>query len=219
MIKSTHENVNGFTLIEILIALLIFILLSAATTTALYLVFTSGQKVNRQSDRLSEIQLALATIEHDIAQFINRPVRNQELHYHASIQGNSHELSFTRAGIFNPLNQFRQSNLQRISYEVKQGVLYRKNWPILDGYKPKQFKQRMLLQRIKSFNFSYLDKNLTLMHQLNNDALNSHQKTNAKILIPKAIQLNITLNDWGAISLLFIIPTSNYGMQQQGKTQ
>lgn len=206
MIKS-----KGFTLIEILIALVIFVIISAATTTTLYLVFSSREKVQEQSERLTEIEMALSVIERDISQFINRPIRHKQWHYLPAIYGDSQSLTFTRSGYLNPLSNAKQSNLERINYYVKQGSLYRQAWHQLDGAKSTPDSNQLILSGIAHINFSYLDNKLSTLNRLNNDALSQQSQLSNKGIIPKAIVVNVSLTDWGNINRLYIIASSLYG--------
>ena len=56
-----------------------------------------------------------------------------------------------------------------------------------------------------------LDKNSTVLNEWQSDALSDKNQ----VVIPKAIQVNLTLSDWGKMTLLLIIPEGNYRVNDQ----
>ena len=208
---------NGFTLLEILIALLIFVILSIVTTTTLYMVFSSRDKVNIQADRLKQLQMALSIIERDIEQFDNRQVHVNQWQFKPSLLGKVDYLEFTRGGIFTPLVDNPHSSLQRIALLYKNHQLIRRTWPRLDTPNNKNYSDRVLLDNIKSFQFGYLDKHLSVLSEINNATLNVTQQQQKSVALPKAIQINLSFKTWGKMSLLFILPEGNYGARDDNK--
>src|SRR5438045_874941 len=53
------QRAKGFTLLEILVAMFIFAILSAVVVSALYNITTQAQRTQKTADRLSEFQFAL----------------------------------------------------------------------------------------------------------------------------------------------------------------
>ena len=208
---------KGFTLLEILIALLIFVILSIVTTTTLYMVFSSRDKVNVQADRLKQLQMALSIIERDIEQFDNRQVHVNQWQFKPSLIGRGDYLEFTRGGIFTPLTNKPHSSLQRIALLYKNHQLIRRTWPRLDTPNDENYSDKVLLDDINSFQFGYLDKNLTVLSEINNAALNVTQQQQKATPLPKAIQINLSFKTWGKMSLLFILPEGNYGAHDANK--
>ena len=110
---------SGFTLIEIVIALFIFSVISTITVTGLQQVIKSRHIVQDQIKQLSELQIAITVLERDIEQFIPRDIVNAEgVSEEAFIEddvGGHRRLELTRTGYSNPLAQQNRSTLQRIA--------------------------------------------------------------------------------------------------------
>ena len=125
---------KGFTLIELMIAILIFAMIS----TAAYKLFDSVSRAQQVTDgildHLDEMQRALVVLEKDLFQVAPRPVRDEFGDRQKAIVApgiNGEILEFTRFGWRNPLLELR-SNMQRVAYNLEEGELVRYYWPILD---------------------------------------------------------------------------------------
>jgi general secretion pathway protein J len=127
---------NGFTLVEMLVALAIFAMISAAGVALLQSASSTQLAVKDRLEDLSGNARAIALLEADLAQAIARPVRGRGLSLPAfAAQGNeiSGQLfSVTRTGGSNFDNAAR-SNVQRVSYALQGGKLLRSQAAMPDG--------------------------------------------------------------------------------------
>lgn len=141
------RQVKGFTLIELMIAILIFAMIS----TAAYKLFDSVSRAQQVTDgildHLDEIQRALVVLEKDLFQVAPRPIRDEFGDRQKAIVApgtNGEILEFTRFGWRNPLLEVR-SNMQRVAYSLEEGELVRYYWPMLDrAPDPVQVRQVLL---------------------------------------------------------------------------
>lgn len=201
------KNNKGFTLIEILIALTVFAILATITSSTLYYAFTARTRVNEQAERLNTLQLAVSIIQQDTLQIIDRPVRGNEMRLFPGFVGQTHYLEFTRDGVINPDSAEKRSSLKRIALVCEQGKLLRRTWGILDPLDRNQTEDKELINNLSDCNFNYLNQSLQVLTEWREQALSQNQR---KEPFPKAIQLNLKLNDWGKLNLLFIIPEALY---------
>lgn len=124
----------GFTLLELLLAIAIFALISAMAYGGLRAVLDAAEVTERQSRRLGELQRAFLRLETDLEQVVPRGIRDAygdrqpALRYEEGLSG---LLEFTRGGRPNPAG-FARSALERVAYRVKDKALYRYSWPTLD---------------------------------------------------------------------------------------
>ncbi|QBR84130.1 type II secretion system protein GspJ [Legionella israelensis] len=204
------RKLTGFTLLEVLIALAVFAILATITSTALYDAFNTREKLNKQADRLNQLQLAMSLIENDSKQITERPIRSNEMRLFPVFLGTERYVEFTRDGIANPIGQEKRSTLKRIALICQGNQLLRRSWAVLDPVNHNIYEDKILLDNVNKCQLKYLNQNLQVLSEWREKAVNQNQK---KEPLPKAIQLNLNLNDWGEASLLFIIPEALYSNQ------
>lgn len=195
---------RGFTLLEVLVALAVFALIASITSSAMYHAFNTRTRVTSQADRLLTLQLAIAIMNRDTEQLVDRGVMSHEMHRLASFIGQTHYLEFTRNGEANPGGIARSSTLKRVAYLCQNSQLIRRSWEALDTPQRQQYHDNVLLNHIKDCQFAYLAQSQMQpdWRQENNNEPDQNTKAQTQ---PSAIQLNLTLDDWGKMSLLFII--------------
>lgn len=201
-------KIRGFTLIEILIALTVFAIMATITSSTLYYAFNTRTRVNAQADRLNEIQMAVSIAQQDITQIISRGIRGNEMRLFPVLVGQKHYLEFTRGGYQNPSNSEKRSTLKRVGWVCVDGNLVRRTWTSLDPVDRNIYHDKLLLRDLKSCHFNYLNQNLQVLTEWR-EQQNDQNATQTENL-PKAIQINVVIQEWGEINLLFIIPGAVY---------
>lgn len=199
---------KGFTLIEILIALAIFAILATLTSSVLYQAFNARARVNIQADKLSNLQMAVSLLQQDIVQAVNRPIRGNDMHLFPGFVGQPSYVEFTRDGSANPKALEQRSTLKRIAFVCEDNKLLRRTWATLDPLDRNVYDNKILLDNLTNCSFAYVNQALQTLTEWRENAVNQNQ---SKEPLPKAIQVNLSLQDWGNISLLFIIPGALYG--------
>lgn len=125
---------GGVTLLELLVAIAIFGLVSAMAYGGLMTVMETRERVEAEGERLGELQLATGVLARDIRQHIDRGWRDAWGDRQPSIRfdplATDPRLELVRAG---GRIGAERSELRRIGYEVADGVLYRLAWPYLDA--------------------------------------------------------------------------------------
>ena len=122
---------RGYTLVEVLVAVLVFAVLAASAYVALDGMSRAAEVHRDHSASLAELQLAVARLDADLRQVTARPVRDANGQPQAALVGQRATLTATRAGWGNP-GQVRRSSLQRFSWQVGDGNLVRIHWPVTD---------------------------------------------------------------------------------------
>jgi general secretion pathway protein J len=200
-------NNRGFTLIEILIALVIFAILATITSSTLYNAFNTRTRVNEQSQRLESLQLTISFLKQDITQIVERATRSSKMSLIPMFIGRSNYLEFTRDGAVNPQGIEQRSTLKRVAYLCQNNTLKRRTWDSLDSVNRNKYSDKTLIDKLMDCHFGYLNQILELFPEWYQEALN--QKP-----LPKAVQINLNLAGQGEINLLFIIPGALYASNE-----
>lgn len=188
---------HGFTLLEILIALFIFTIVSMILVTALHTVINTQSATDKKAERLAQLQVTLLLMSRDIEQTINRPITNaagaQE-----GFMGASNSITFTHAGLPNPNGELNRSTLQRTRYSLDNETLIRTTWPVLDPTPQTIPDHRSLLKAVTALRFMYLDNE--------GHTQSSWPPAGQKTPLPRAVRVFMTLKNQGQVSQVFVIP-------------
>jgi len=197
------RHVSGFTLLELLIAITIFSIISAITYSGLKTVLDTEQQTDLHLERLARLQICLSLIERDLEQVVPRGVRDEFGDRREPMIGSEASdplLEFTRGGYPNPM-QLTRSNLQRIGYRLEDGVLYRISWPTLDRPPESQPLQTRLLEGVSSIKIVYFDQQMKTASEWPPTLQNSTGET--RETMPKALEITLELETIGTIRRLF----------------
>jgi general secretion pathway protein J len=127
---------RGFTLVEMLIALTIFGMITAGSVALLSFSVTSQEMTQRQLDTVASIRRSGALLTADLAQATPRPWRdgagNQQPAF-IGVPGRAAQVMvLVRAGWDNP-DQLPRASLQRVEYRLQSGRLLRIGYANVDG--------------------------------------------------------------------------------------
>jgi general secretion pathway protein J len=128
------RSLQGFTLVEILIAMALFAIISVITYSTLTSAINVSNHTSQVAQRLADIQRVLMLMERDLVQLAPRPVIDEYGEEQSAFLINdlSNEgFEFTRGGYQNPA-RLNRSLLKRVAYEIRNDELYRKTWQVLD---------------------------------------------------------------------------------------
>ena len=148
----------GFTLVELMVALAIFAIMSALAYGGLRGVLESHERVREQAAELERLQTAFLILERDLQQAVARPVRDELGDRVAAFRTppeRERAVAFTRTGYANPAEE-RRSHLQRVGYGVREGELVRYAWPQLDRVQGMEPVIMPLLSRVERITLRFL---------------------------------------------------------------
>jgi general secretion pathway protein J len=128
---------NGFTLVEMMVALFIFAMLSVAGVIMLRSAVDSDEITAENLGQMAEMQRFVSLMEADLSQALPRTYRDDRgdrMPAFASETGGPEAafLKFTRGGQSN-INGEARSNLERVEYRLKDGKLERWRYRTTDG--------------------------------------------------------------------------------------
>jgi general secretion pathway protein J len=195
---SAKIRAQGFTLMEILLALFIFAIVMTMIAGGFNVAMKAEQQVAKASKELKTIQLAETIITRDLEQVIKRPVLDENgdlkpAFIFSVFDGNL--LEFTRAGNVNPMSSAKRSTLLRVAYSLTDGNLVRKTWRVLDRALDSVPDERVLLQNVEALQLQTLNKDNEF-----------YELSDTLITIPRLLQLTISIAGQGNITRIIKLP-------------
>ena len=151
------EGEHGFTLVEVMVALLIFAILASAGVALLSFSVRAQAVSGSKLDDLAALQRTLSILSADLAQASDRPVRDEAGTVLPAFVGEGSGtaqpmLRLVRRGWTN-LDAQPRAGAQKVAYALDGGTLQRVAWPRLDGAAP--LPAAPLLTRVKAITLRY----------------------------------------------------------------
>ena len=144
-------KMRGFTLIETLLALAILAVLSAAAVMVLQNVIRADGLTREKTQQIATLQRAFRQIADDVTHIIPRRARNSDTFFFAGrfqLQSDDWGLAFSRSGWPNPLGILPRSEIQNVSYRLRQQQLERLSFDQQDPLTGSQPTVRVLLREV-----------------------------------------------------------------------
>ncbi|MCM2680888.1 type II secretion system minor pseudopilin GspJ [Echinimonas agarilytica] len=205
---------QGFTLLEILVAVAIFALLGVAALSTLTTVQKADQSSMRHSEKLELLQRAYWTMERDFLQVAVRQNRldgNEPSTYIFRAEENLMEsegqgVAFTRHGWTNPFHLLPRGNVQGVVYRLREGNLERLHTLYPDVAGGTEPKIRVLLENIESVKYKFYrgttwQNNWTVERE-----------------VPKAIEVTLESDAFGEIRWVFLMTGAKLEATQPATT-
>ena len=195
---------QGFTLFELLVAIVIFAVVSAVSYGTLIRIIDQDEHLEGERRYWQQVTLALTRLEDDLAFASPRKVRDASGLPLAAFYGrpvDSRELSppsleFTRTGQWT-LATSQAPGLQRIAYRLREGELLREVWASLDRAPVDQPLSVPLIKDVEQFELRFYDTgnqwNATWPTEENSPAL------------PVGVELTIKTHGREVIRRLFLV--------------
>ena len=160
---------HGFTLPEVLVALLVFSLIAAASVYALRLGVDSRDQLAVSGENLKELQIARLLIKEDFAQVTPRPVRDefgiltpaffyggQSPYFRRPVDDEDLLIAFVRDGWLNPNARSPRSALQYVEYILREGALIRRARVYLDDASRSDYIEKVLFEGLSDVDVEFL---------------------------------------------------------------
>jgi general secretion pathway protein J len=154
---------SGFTLIEILVALLVFALLAGFGYRGLGAVLDAGEQVTMETSKWRDLALAFEHMRLAFAQASDRPIRDRNDATAPAFQGVAATRSssealvvFTRMGYAG--HEGAAADQQRVGYRLREERLEQLVWPVLDQAPHTEPLSVPLLAGVREVSFVYLDQ-------------------------------------------------------------
>lgn len=193
---------RGFTLIEMLVALAVFAIMSALAYGTLNQTFISAEILSARMDRLQAIQRTVRLVGQDFMQLTPRPVRNELGDGYSAALTTGFDTGFalelTRGGWSNPI-ALPRGTLQRAAYRLEEDELIRYHWNVLDRTLSNPVIGVTLIDDVESVAFRFMRENGEWTERWPPD---QRDGPGGLRLRPRAVQFVLTLADEGEITRL-----------------
>lgn len=183
---------GGFTLIEVLVTLVVFAIMAALAYGGLNSIARTRAALAQQQQAFHDLLRAVATLDRDLREAVQRPVSGNVGQSLPAFAGNSNALEFTRLGFANPQAEQR-SNLERVLYELDDHALKRGRFLVLDRAATTAPQLTTLRGDIDDFRLRYLDAGNRWF-----DSWPPPQAARPDAL-PRAVEWHLVTRDYGEI--------------------
>jgi general secretion pathway protein J len=195
---------KGFTLLEVLIAIAIFSMISLSSFTIFNTVLKSNESSKIHTERVNELQRGFLLIERDLLQIAKRSIRlngeepQVDFLYtdNNSFSNSESTLAFVRHGWTNPGLLLPRSTMQSVAYQLNDETFERLHFNFVDAIQGQEPKVRKLITEIEALNFEfYYNK--------------KWQKEIISKSLPQAIAIELLTKDYGLIRREFLVAGDN----------
>ena len=191
MINNPNISQRGFTLIEVLVSLFIFSIISIGATTALTQSLKTKEQLASVMDELNEINIARTIIKNDMSAITLRSSRDElgDKRPYSLFSDSTVLLSFTRRGLENPGGLEKRGDLERVNYVFEEGSLIRISYEHENpGQMPNTYRL-VLLKNIEDIKIKGIKYENNSMIKVNNSDI---RFSNIEIPLVRAIVLEVT---------------------------
>ncbi|EJC0776171.1 type II secretion system minor pseudopilin GspJ [Escherichia coli] len=194
------QQAHGFTLLEMLIALVVFSSLSIGAFQVLQNSIRADEQSRNKVHRLAELQRAFSQIERDIIRMIPRRSQGNECVLLAApslLQSDDWGVMFTRNSWQNPFGIQPRSELQRVGYRVQQQKLERLSYFYAGQSATESPNAKALLNGVGRFRLRFYSEG------------GWQDIWNCTTELPQCIEITLVVDDFAQITRLFLISKGN----------
>jgi general secretion pathway protein J len=194
-----RKSVRGFTLVELLVAIFIFAIVSAIAMGGYNELVKQSDIASDGAARTRNVQSAMQRMVMDFTSLEPRPIREplgDSLQPALRSDARTEQLAeLTHSGWSNPAGVPR-STLQRVSYRLEDNKLMREYWVVLDRTLTGEPERAELIDDVKRVALRFMDNNRSWHEQW---PPLGYSAPDAPQLRPIAVEITLELEDWGEL--------------------
>ncbi len=188
---------NGFTLIEMMVALLIFAMIAAAGVSLLSFGVRAQEAATMRLDDVAGVRRLSVLLSNDLAQTVPRVARGSDGAVLRAFTGNDGRsdplvMGYVRGGWTNPDAKARPG-IQRVDVTLKEGRLERRAYTAPDG--DSQATVILLAEKVTALSMRYRDKRGDWRERWDNSEITS---------LPAAVEMTVTRGKEPPLTLAFV---------------
>lgn len=191
-----ERKMHGFTLVEMLLALAILAALSVAAMAVLQNVIRADTLTRDKTQQMQALQHTFSQMSSDINQIIARRSRESSSLFFAGryqLSSDDWAISFSRNGWPNPLGMLARSEIQNVSYRLRQQRLERLSYDQQDPLTGAQPTVEVVQEGVQAFRLRFYASGRWQERWDNTQSL------------PQGLEVTLTLDGYGDITRLFLI--------------
>jgi general secretion pathway protein J len=201
-------HARGFTLIEVLVAIAIFGVMSGVAYRALTSVLESRERLDIEHKKWRSMSIALSRIEQDLGAIRVRPARDTGGVLQAPLVGiqvirvpTEGQLMFSRAGYTD--EKGNPGAPTRVGFRAREGSLEYMTWSALDQGPRTTPAIRPILAGVAELRVRYLDASGGWHDRWPAGAAINAALDDAKVMIPRAVEIDLQLQSGERIRRVF----------------
>lgn len=205
IILSPLKRQTGFTLLELLIASIIFAIMAIMAYGGLNNVILNSESSKLAMKRLQKVQQCIALLDRDFSQIIQRSIRDEfgvTQPYLTAGNNIDNLVEFTRGGRVNPASLLRSSML-RVAYRFDDTTLTRIQWQQLDRAQGAEPKKTDIIDDVESVTLRFLDDKGKWQDQWPPQNAVTINQQGLITISPVALEIILHLSDWGEVRRLY----------------
>jgi len=188
--QSSH--IKGFTLVEVLIALVIFAILSALSYRSISALLQTRERLELETSRWREVMIFFNRFDQDVRRRVDRSVRNGNQYlpgwYGKPVFAGDNDAQLMFSIMGNPEQPGTLMDTRRIGYRLHAGNIEMLIWPALDNVSASKPVAYPVLSQVKTLSLRYMSS----------QGYTWSDRWPAPNLpdgpIPKAVEIRVTLN-------------------------
>ena len=193
---------HGFTLLEVIVVLVIFGVLSLMAYGGLASVLRTRDKVEQSMERTADLQRAYLRLRRDFEQVRLRPARDSFGEAQAALLVTSDgDVELTRGGWRNPMGQ-KRSTMERVAYRFDDNKLIRRSWLVLDRAPQSEPVETVVADKVEQVEWRFLNASREWQSTWPAEQTGMAQPD---AVPPVAVELVLHTEDWSELRFLFRI--------------
>ncbi|ROS18711.1 type II secretion system protein J (GspJ) [Raoultella terrigena] len=189
-------SMRGFTLVEMLLALAILAALSVAAVSVLQNVIRADTLTKEKAQQIRTLQQTFSQMAADFNQIVPRRGRNDDAPFSAGrfqLSSDDWAIAFSRSGWPNPMGMLPRSEIQNVSYRLRQQRLERLSYGQQDPLTGSRPTTWVLQRDVEAFRLRFYANGGW------QDRWESVQN------LPQALEVTLTLKGYGDVTRLFLV--------------